>query len=192
MLSIIRKLPSFAVFFLMIFIYLSKTLPINDKNLIKNSYNLKEAPVVLNNEVDDHVLKKRQRGAARRRRRNRREIRNLVSGLSAQLVQLQLQVQVLQQQLSSRVLLLTTTMYNGKQAKLQVLEFENLRITVEKAVQPKTITVWCDENREAITVNGNRYKEMIQNFLILEIKDEELMCFQKDRAPSHKVVKTLK
>uniref|UniRef100_A0A0K0E0M6 BZIP domain-containing protein n=1 Tax=Strongyloides stercoralis TaxID=6248 RepID=A0A0K0E0M6_STRER len=110
MLSIIKKLFSFAVFFLIFFIYLCTTTPLSDKNLVKNSYNSKEAPIVLNNEVDDRVLKKRQlNAAARRRRRNRREIRSLVNRLNTQLLQLQLQVQSLQQQLSSRVLLLTTT-----------------------------------------------------------------------------------
>uniref|UniRef100_A0A0K0E0M4 BZIP domain-containing protein n=1 Tax=Strongyloides stercoralis TaxID=6248 RepID=A0A0K0E0M4_STRER len=114
MLSIIQKLPSFAVFFLIVFIYFSETLPLSNKNLVKNSYNSKEAPIVLNNEVDNHVLKKRQRrGGARRRQRNRRQIRNLVSSLNLQLVRLQLQIQSLQQQLSSRVLLLTTTTTMG-------------------------------------------------------------------------------
>uniref|UniRef100_A0A0K0E0M8 BZIP domain-containing protein n=1 Tax=Strongyloides stercoralis TaxID=6248 RepID=A0A0K0E0M8_STRER len=108
--SIIKKLPSFAVFFLIGFIYFSKTIPTNDKNLVKNSYNLKEVPVVLNDEVDDHVLKKRQRSAAaRRRRRNRREINRIVGRINTQILQLQQQIQSLQQQLSSRVLLLTTT-----------------------------------------------------------------------------------
>uniref|UniRef100_A0A0K0E0M5 BZIP domain-containing protein n=1 Tax=Strongyloides stercoralis TaxID=6248 RepID=A0A0K0E0M5_STRER len=110
MLSIIKKLPLIAVFFLFFFIYLSNTTPISDKNLVKNSYNPKEGPIVLNNEVDDRVLKKRQlNAAARRRRRNRREINRIVSRINMQILQLQLQIQSLQQQLSSRVLLLTTT-----------------------------------------------------------------------------------
>uniref|UniRef100_A0A0K0ETC6 BZIP domain-containing protein n=1 Tax=Strongyloides stercoralis TaxID=6248 RepID=A0A0K0ETC6_STRER len=107
MFSITKKLTLSTFFLLIVSLYFSEILAFNDKNLIGHSFNLKEVPVILNNEIDNHILKKRQR--RNRRRRNRRHLENRINNINALIVQLTIQVQALQQQLSSRAELLTTT-----------------------------------------------------------------------------------
>uniref|UniRef100_A0AAF5DMY1 DUF4817 domain-containing protein n=1 Tax=Strongyloides stercoralis TaxID=6248 RepID=A0AAF5DMY1_STRER len=63
----------------------------------------------------------------------------------------------------------------------------------------KSVIVWCgvtskriigpyffeDEDGQTVTVNGLRYREMIQNFLVPQLEGEEEMWFQQSGSPSH-------
>ncbi|KAL4125925.1 hypothetical protein QTP88_010162 [Uroleucon formosanum] len=78
---------------------------------------------------------------------------------------------------------------------------ENPRASMEKQMHPQRVTVWCgfwaggvigpyffeDERGNAETVNGDRYRNMISNFLwpILDDMDTEEMWFQQDGATCH-------
>ena len=71
---------------------------------------------------------------------------------------------------------------------------ENPRASMEKQIQPQRVTVWCgfwaggviglyffeDKHGNAETVNGDRYRSKISNFLwpILDDMDTEEMWFQ--------------
>ena len=84
---------------------------------------------------------------------------------------------------------------------------ENPRIIHEKPLYPKRVTVWCalwyggvigpyffeDAAGQAVTVNGDRYREMITGFLWPELKNIDLedMWFQQDGATSHFAKKTI-
>ena len=59
---------------------------------------------------------------------------------------------------------------------------------IEKPIHPKQVTVWCgfwfrgsigpfffeNEQGEAVTVNGNRYRAMLNEFLFTKIKEEDI------------------
>lgn len=78
---------------------------------------------------------------------------------------------------------------------------ENPKIIFEKPLHPERVTVWCGlwvggiiepylfENQagKAVTVNGERYRNMIEQFFWTEIKDigVEHMWFQQNDAPCH-------
>lgn len=84
---------------------------------------------------------------------------------------------------------------------------ENPRVMQEVSMHPQRVTVWCGfwaggvigpyffENREgdALTVNGVRYREMIENFCWPELDgmDLENMWFQQDGATCHTANETL-
>ena len=73
--------------------------------------------------------------------------------------------------------------------------------------QPKRVTVWCGlwsrgiigafffENKpgEAVTVNGDRYRTMLKEFLFTKIKEEDIdnIWFQQDGATCHTAEATL-
>ena len=84
---------------------------------------------------------------------------------------------------------------------------ENPRVILEQPLHPQKVTVWCglwsggiigpyffeNANGNTITVNGNRYREMIRSFLWREIDDlgVENMWFQQDGATCHTARETM-
>ena len=78
---------------------------------------------------------------------------------------------------------------------------------MEKPTHPKRVTVCCgfcsrctigpfsfeNEQGEAITVNGNRYRVMLNEFLFTKIKEEDIgnIWFQQDGATCHIAEATL-
>ena len=65
---------------------------------------------------------------------------------------------------------------------------ENLHAYIEKPTHPKLVTVWCgfwsraiirpfffeNEQGEAITVNGDRYRAMLNEFLSIKIEKQDV------------------
>ena len=65
---------------------------------------------------------------------------------------------------------------------------ENPHAYIEKPTQPKRVTVWCgfwstgiirpfffeNEQGEAVTVNGDRYRAMLNEFLFTKIEKEDI------------------
>ena len=84
---------------------------------------------------------------------------------------------------------------------------ENQHAYIEKPMLPKRLTVWCGfwsrgiigpfffENKqgEAITVNGDRYQAMLNEFLFAKIEEEDIgnTWFQQDGATCHTAEATL-
>ena len=84
---------------------------------------------------------------------------------------------------------------------------ENLRAYIEKPTHPKRVTVWCgfcfrgiigpfyfeNESGEAVTVNGDRYRALLNNFLFTKIEEEDIgnIWFQQDGATCHTTEATL-
>ena len=84
---------------------------------------------------------------------------------------------------------------------------ENSHAYIEKPTHPKRVTVWCgfwpigiigaffseNEQREAVTVNGDRYRAMLNEFLFTKIEEEGIgnIWFQQDGATGHTVKATL-
>lgn len=78
---------------------------------------------------------------------------------------------------------------------------ENPRILHERPLHPLRVTVWCgicaekvigpyffeDTTGNAVTVTGERYRSMIQEFLVPEVEalDQQHMWFQQDGATAH-------
>lgn len=78
---------------------------------------------------------------------------------------------------------------------------ENPRVIVEKQLYPRRVTVWCgfwyggvigpyffeDDAENALTVNGERYREMITHFLWPQLNNMNLadIWFQQDGATCH-------
>ena len=78
---------------------------------------------------------------------------------------------------------------------------ENLHAYIEKPTHPKRVTVWYGfssraifvpffleiEQGEAVTVNGDRYRAMLNVFLFTKIEEEDIgnIWFQQDGATSH-------
>ena len=72
---------------------------------------------------------------------------------------------------------------------------------IEKPTQPKRVTVWCgfwsrgiiepfyfeNEQGQAVTVNGDRYRAMLNEFFFTKIKEEDIgnIQFQQDGATCH-------
>ena len=66
-------------------------------------------------------------------------------------------------------------------------EAENQHAYIEKPTHPKRVTVWCEfwsrgiiglfvfenEQGEAVTVNGDRYRAILTKFLFTEIEEED-------------------
>ena len=73
---------------------------------------------------------------------------------------------------------------------------ENPHAYIEKPTHPKRVTVWCgfwsrgilgpiffkNEQGEAVTVNGDRYRAMLNEFLFTKIEEEDIgnIWFQQD------------
>ncbi len=80
---------------------------------------------------------------------------------------------------------------------------ENPHVILEKPKHPQRVTVWCgfwsggiigpfffeNEQGAAVTVNGERYRAMINNFLLPELEEEDIrnIWFQQDGATCHTV-----
>ena len=78
---------------------------------------------------------------------------------------------------------------------------------IEKPTHPKQVTVWCgfwcrgiigpfffeNEQGEAATVNGDRYRAMLNEFLFTKIKEEDIgnIWFQQNGATCHTTETTL-
>ena len=84
---------------------------------------------------------------------------------------------------------------------------ENPREIMETRMHPLKVTVWCglwaggvigpyffeDANGNAVTVNGDRYRTMLNNFLWHEVEhiDVQNMWFQQDGATCHTAAETI-
>ena len=78
-----------------------------------------------------------------------------------------------------------------QQAKLSHLGHRNQHAYIEKPTHPKRVTVWCgfssrgiirpfffdNEQGEAVTVNDNRYRAMLNEFLFTKIEEKILTTF---------------
>ena len=84
---------------------------------------------------------------------------------------------------------------------------ENPHAYIEMPTHPKRVTVWCgfwsrgiigpfffgNEQGEAVTVNGDRYRAMLNEVLFTKIEEEDIgnIRFQQDGATYHRVEATL-
>ena len=83
---------------------------------------------------------------------------------------------------------------------------ENPRAYIEKPTHPKRVTIWCvfwargigpfffqNEQEEAVTVNDDRYRAMLNEFLFTKIEEEDIgsIWFQQDGAMCHRAEATL-
>ena len=81
---------------------------------------------------------------------------------------------------------------------------ENPHAYIEKPTHPKRVTVWCgfwsrgllfveNEQCEAVTVNGDRYRGMLNEFLFTKIEEEDVanICFLQDGSTCHTAEATL-
>ena len=84
---------------------------------------------------------------------------------------------------------------------------ENLHAYIEKPTHPKRVTVWCEfwsrgiigqfffenEQGEAVTVNGDLYRAMLNEFLFTKVEEEDIdnIWLQQDDATCHTVEATL-
>ncbi|CAK9799243.1 Transposable element Tc3 transposase [Anthophora plagiata] len=78
---------------------------------------------------------------------------------------------------------------------------ENPHVIVEKPMHPQRVTVWCgfwsggiigpfffeNEQGNAVTVSGDRYRAMLSNFLFPKIEEDDIddIWFQQDGATCH-------
>ena len=84
---------------------------------------------------------------------------------------------------------------------------ENPHVIIEKPTHRKLVTIWCrfwsrgiirpfffkNEQGEAVTVNGDRYRTMLNEFLFTKIEEEDIdnIWFQQDGATCHTTEATL-
>lgn len=84
---------------------------------------------------------------------------------------------------------------------------ENPRQIQEREMHPQRVTVWCafwaegvigpfffeDERGQAVTVNGERYRNMITDFLWPNLENVDLteLWFQQDGVPCHSAAETI-
>ena len=78
---------------------------------------------------------------------------------------------------------------------------ENRHAYIDKPMHPKRVTVWCgfwsrgiigtfffeNEHGQAVTVNGNRYRAMLNKFLFTKIEEQDIgnIWFEQDSATCH-------
>ena len=88
-----------------------------------------------------------------------------------------------------------------KQAKLSHLEHRNPHAYIKKPTHLKLVTVWCrfwssgiigpfffeNEQGEAVIVNGDRYRIMLNKFLFTKIEEKDIgnIWFKQDCATCH-------
>ena len=96
--------------------------------------------------------------------------------------------------------------YLNKQ-NCHIWDTENPHAYIETPIHAKRVTVWCEfrsrdiirpsffenEQREAVTVNGDRYRAMLNEFLFTKIEDEDIgnYWFEYDDATCHTAEATL-
>ena len=84
---------------------------------------------------------------------------------------------------------------------------ENPHAYFEKPTHPKRVTIWCrfwstgiigpyffeNEQGEPITINGDRYRAMLNEFLLTKIEEKHIgnIWFQQDGATCHTAEATL-
>ena len=83
---------------------------------------------------------------------------------------------------------------------------ENPHADIKKPTHPKRVTAWCgflskgfwsfffeNEQVEAVTVNGDHYRAMLNEFLFTKIKEQDIgnIWFQQDGATCHTAEATL-
>ena len=84
---------------------------------------------------------------------------------------------------------------------------ENPQAYIEKPTHPKRVTVWCGfwsrgiigrfffekEQGEAVTVSGDRYRAMFNEFLFTKIEEEDIgnIWFEQDGVTLHTAEATL-
>ena len=94
-----------------------------------------------------------------------------------------------------------------KKQNCRIWGTENPHAYIEKPTHPTAVTVWCgfwfrgliglfffeNEHREAVTVNGGRYRAMLNEFLFPKIEEEDIgnIWFQLDGATCHTAEATL-
>ena len=92
-----------------------------------------------------------------------------------------------------------------KEQNCRIWGTENPHAYIEKPTYPKRVTVWCGfwfiigpfffetEQGEAVTINGNRYQAMLNEFLFTKIEEEDIgnIWFQQDGATCHTAEATL-
>ena len=87
------------------------------------------------------------------------------------------------------------------------MDTENPHAYIEKPTHPKRDTVWCgfwsrgiigpfffeNEQGEVVTVNGDRYRAMLNEFLFTKIEEADIgnFCFQQDGTMCHTGESTL-
>ena len=95
-------------------------------------------------------------------------------------------------------------MKQGNKENYRIWDTENLHAYVEKPTHPKS--VWCrfwfrviigpfffeNEQGEAVTVNGNLYRAMLNEVLLTKIEEEDIgniygVFFSAKMSPSYKV-----
>ena len=91
--------------------------------------------------------------------------------------------------------------------KLILVLAENPHAYIEKPMHPKRVTVWCgflfrgiigpfifeNEQGDAVTVNSDRYRAILNEFLFTKIEEEDIgkIWFQQDGATCHTAEATL-
>ena len=94
-----------------------------------------------------------------------------------------------------------------KQAKLSPLGHRKTHAYIKRPTHPKRVTVWCglwfrgiierfffeNEQEEAVTVKGDRYRALLNEFLFIKIEEEDIsnIWFQQDGATCHTAEATL-
>ena len=83
----------------------------------------------------------------------------------------------------------------------RIWDTENLQAYIVKPTHPKRVTIWCGfwstgvigpfffdyQQWDAVTVNGDRYRAMLNEFLFRKIEEEDIgnIWFQQDSAMYH-------